>query len=187
METRSMMVVMALALFTSANAQTTPTTPTEKAGQDPAQPVRSQYNDCLLSANNATWSALGLNSDQMSRIAEVQTRYKTYVQPPKETADAKKHKGKKGQAVKSKPSSAGKKTAETEHLDKSAVNDAAEAQQADPGKPPATEAVADNTQVVGNPDALAAQPASFDEELRGILTPEQWAMWDKRCAETSMR
>lgn len=174
------MAVMALALFTGANAQTTTTPATDKnLPQETMQPVRSHYDACLLTANASTWEALGLNSDQMTRIAEVQTRYKTYVQPPKEDPKAK-QKGKKSKAMKSKETAAKAEAPAKEHLDKAAVNDAPAAQGTDPVE--RTLAAPDQESA-----ALSAQPVSFDEELRGILTPEQWAMWDKRCAETSMK
>lgn len=175
------MAVMALALFTGANAQTTTTPATDKnLPQETMQPVRSHYDACLLTANTSTWEALGLNNDQMTRIAEMQTRYKTYVQPPKEDPKAK-QKGKKAKAVKNKETVAKAEAPAKEHLDKSAVNDAAASQGTDAMEQTLNAAPGEESA------ALSAQPVSFDEELRGILTPEQWAMWDKRCAETSMK
>lgn len=175
------MAVTALALFTGANAQTTTPPATDKnVTQETMQPVRSHYDACLLTANTSSWEALGLNSDQMTRIAEVQSRYRTYVQPPKEEPKAK-QKGKNSKAVKGKENTAKAEARAKEHLDKSAVNDAPASQ--------GTDAVEQtlNTAPGEESAALSAQPVSFDEELRGILTPEQWAMWDKRCAETSMK
>ena len=177
-----MMAVMALALFTGANAQTTTIPATDNnPPQEATQPVRSHYDTCLLTANNSTWEALGLNNDQVTRIAEVQTRYKAYVAPPKEEAKAK-QKGKKSKAVKSRETAA-----KDEMLDKSAGHDATDAKQTDETLQKPSEATPDNTRVDETAAAMSAQPVPFDEELRGILTPEQWAMWDKRCADTSMK
>ncbi len=181
MTTKSIVAVMALALFASANAQTGTTTSKDKS--DPPQVpelLRSHYDACLLTANSSTWSALGLNSDQMTRIAEVQTRYRTYVNPPKPAVEEKKSK-KKSKATKADNAELNK-----EHLDKSVVNDADPKQTDAATLPPSTlEAPTGNTSLES--EAMGAQALSYDEELRGILTPEQWAIWDKRCAETSMK
>lgn len=172
------MSVMALGLFAGASAQISTPAPQPMPTQESPQLVRSHYDACLLTANTSTWEALGLNSDQMTRIAEVQSRYRTYVQPPKEEPKAGK-KGKKSRAVKSKETAA-QKEAPAQPLDKETANDASSPVSTDPIEQTLGSADQDNS-------ALNTQPVSFDEELRGILTPEQWAMWDKRCLETSMK
>ncbi len=177
---------MTLALFTGAHAQSGTTQPKEVVdpAQQPVELQRSHYNDCLLTASNATWTALGLNSDQVTRIAEVQSRYKSFVNPPKEATKEKSSK-KKSASTATKEDAA----ADTKTLDKSAVNDAVAPTPTDiaPANVAPEAAPADNTSVEGAASAMALPPVSFDEELRGILTPEQWSLWDKRCAETSMK
>lgn len=170
--------VMALALFTGVSAQTTTAATRSTPTQEQSQLVRSHYDACLLTANTSTWEALGLNSDQMTRIAEVQSRYRTYVQPPKEEPKAK-QKGRKAKTVKGKEKAA-QAQAPAQPLEKEVVKDAASTASTDAIEQTLETADLDNA-------ALSAQPESFDEELRGILTPEQWAMWDKRCVETSMK
>ena len=88
-----MMMITALALISSASAQSGIQVPQPQAPavQDTLK-VRSYYDQCLMTAGQHTWTALGLNSDQIDRANALQGRYKAMMAPPPETPkkDAKK-------------------------------------------------------------------------------------------------
>ena len=201
MRTRILLAAVALSASAIAVAQTETTTPATNNAlepvpveqQEPAAPARVLQQDCLLIAGNNTWKALGLSDDQITRLAALQERHKAEIAPPVEEKDVK---GKKKAAATKKAEPA---VGKTEVIDKTGVE--ADKQPAQAELDPSKAAPTDNTgtQAPGEttaPDAVTEplQPValSVNDELRTILTPEQYALWSTQCAEivtqpTSMR
>ncbi len=169
MMTKAIFSAAAFCMLTLAQAQegTTPVTTTTGGVQDPLTPQTSVYHTCLLNAGNETWKVLGLDAQQAGRVADLQARYKTSLNPPKEE----KTKGKKVKATAEK----GAKATVAEPAS-TLVSTGAGKETMDPLKQPA-EGTVEATTLDGMPTV-----APVDEELRSILTPEQMALWEKKCS-----
>lgn len=203
---RTLSTAMALTLGVMAWAQTSPAA----QEQQPTAPyVKSTYHDCLTMAGTNTWQAMGLNSDQMARLNDMQTRYKLAGQADAEAKakaeeKAAKEARKSGKRKQANEPKAAAQSPNAVSGSTAAVRTTTPVPQTDkePSAPmtkdrgtalePATEGQA--TLEKGEPSmdadaAMSAQPvSSYDEELRAILTPEQMHLWERRCdVRTSMR
>ncbi|HMC98111.1 MAG TPA: hypothetical protein VKG92_10670 [Flavobacteriales bacterium] len=176
MNTKAILSAAAWCALTLAQAQegTTPVQPSVQqqppAVQAPVAPQQSLYHDCLVVAGTSTWTTLGLDAQQQSRVADLQARYKAALNPPKEE----KTKGKKGKEATAKASKATTappvSTQVTTPIDKETMD-------------PMKEKVEEGTVEASAPDPNALpQLVSVDDELRTILTPEQMALWEKQCS-----
>ncbi|MEO8589109.1 MAG: hypothetical protein ABI432_07070 [Flavobacteriales bacterium] len=88
MKTKAILSAAAWCLLTLAQAQegTTPV-PANKAAVTPDAQVpaqKSAYHECFVTAGPSTWKALGLDDQQATRVADLQSRYKAEMNPPKE-------------------------------------------------------------------------------------------------------
>jgi hypothetical protein len=178
-----MLASMALAIAAFGYGQSGTTDP-KTTGQDPAPqtPQQSVYHECLVNAGPYTWKVLGLNEDQVARISAVQTRYKESLQPPKE--EKKDKKSKKDQAAKK--------------VQNPAVNSGADQPKGEEGKSDNPDVNVRNSKNESEMNTLEGNtataegtegqpvPATVSDELRTILTPEQWAQWDRQCAHPQM-
>jgi hypothetical protein len=179
-----MLATMALAIAAAGYGQNGTNDPNAPV-QDPAQqnPQQSVYHDCLVSAGPYTWKVLGLDEDQVNRISAVQTRYKESLEPAKDTKSKKdKEKGKKEQAARKVQNPAVSSSA-----DQPAVT------QGEAGKSSNPDVNVRNSKrenvmppAEGNATAEGSEgeslPPTVTDELQSILTPEQWARWDRQCA-----
>lgn len=182
---KNLLMIGALGLMATVSAQNTPEAPAQPPVREPATmqdpaPVKSAYDECLTTAGQYTWCALGLNEDQVNRVGALQTRYKEMMAPKEEPKkDLKKSKYVKQKAAK-KESTKVKDAGE----DKVLVE-----KQADPSAPMSTKdtaVVPDNSKVaeeaaLADLDPAPAVALSVDDELQMILTPEQMELWNKRC------
>ena len=178
---KNLLMIGALSLLGTVSAQHTPQGPVQApvggptAQQDPA-PVKSVYDACLTTAGQFTWTALGLNEDQMNRVSALQARYKEMMAPKVEPKkDAKKSKA-------SKKKSDPKATAQQQDSgeDKALVEKQTDAAATDPAAMSSKTGLTDQTAEAGL-DPAPAVPLSVDDELQMILTPEQLDLWNRRC------
>lgn len=167
--------------------------------QDTVQHVQSIYDECLLTAGTSSWQALGLNTDQVARVTELQTRYKQSAKAAEEkaiadekaAAKAAKGKGKVKKEAEKAPAAASVDAKKADVL----TAKQPEVEQVDPQVEPAMK---DNTaleppvELNGSLDkeedfsaATGTVPpmeySPLDAELRAILTPGQLALWERRC------
>ena len=168
MMTKAIFSTAALCLLTLAQAQegTTPRTMTTNDVQDPLAPRTSVYHTCLVNAGVETWKVLGLDAQQADRIMDLQARYKTSLNPPME------EKGTKGKATAVKTPKATTAVPASTKVSAVSGKDMQDTTQV---------RMADGSVEVTSPD-MPPVTASVDDELRTILTPEQLALWAKKCS-----
>ena len=183
---KNLLIIGALGLTGTMHAQSSPETPVTPAPSQNADalrdtaPVKSVYDACLTTAGRYTWTALGLNADQMSRVSALQARYKEMMAPEEQPKKA----ASKSKSAKQKAA----KAASTQVKDASDEKAGSE-EQADASAPVPTldPAIGPDSTLVAEDGALAdldptlAVPLSVDDELQMILTPEQLELWNKRC------
>lgn len=176
---RTLISAMAIAMCAVANAQTDANTPARPPAAMAAQDTslhRSVYNECLLVAGSYTWQALGLTSDQVARVSALQGAYKAMMapkEPAKATKGAKRNKARQPEPTHDAATAAAVSSAR-------GTSDAMAATSTDPS------VLDPNASLQGNASA-SQQPLSIDDQFRAILTPEQLALWERRCNErTSM-
>lgn len=178
-----MLASMALAIAAVGYAQSGTTDPVAPL-QDPAQqqPQQSVYHECLVNAGPYTWKVMGLDEGQVARISAVQTRYKESLEPPKETLKDKK-KNKKDQAAKKVQN-----PAVSSGVDQPGVAKGEEGKSNNPdvavrdSKSESEMSTLEGTTVTAEGTEVPALPPTVTEELQLILTPQQWAQWDRQCA-----
>ncbi len=189
---RTIITSAALVAFAAVFAQEKVATPPQ---QVPDEHVKSIYNECLLTAGTSSWQALGLNSDQMTRITELQTRYQQSVKAAeaKALADEKasaKAKGKaqvKKAANEATPPASGKQEAiKLERTEGEQTQREVEPSMKDSTAtvpPVGSDGTLDKQEefsaTTGTQEPVEYSP--LDTELRAILTPSQLALWERRC------
>ncbi len=190
---RTIITSVALAACATVFAQNT-AAPTPQ--QDTVQHVLSIYDECLLTAGNGSWKALGLNDDQITRVSELQLRYKESAKAAEAKAVADEKAAAKGKGkVKKESAKAPAATSLEQKKAEGRTAEQPEVKQADPNVEPAMK---DNTaleppmELNGTLDkeedfsaATGTIPpmeySPLDAELRAILTPAQLTLWERRC------
>src|SRR5262245_53558281 len=184
---RTLCTSLALAACAMAFAQNTATTTPQ---QDTLAYVKSTYDECLLAAGSSTWQAMGLTSEQVTRVSEMQTRYKQGGQAAAEAkakADEKAAKeAAKANKTKNK-SKVQKDAADKANGTSSSTTQPVEEKQTDPSvkdkgqAPPPTNEHGTLEKDAEIPVAVQPDqgPSPYDAELRTILTPEQFQMWER--------
>ena len=182
-----MLASMALAVAALGYGQNGTTAP-NTTGQDPAQqqPQQSIYHECLVSAGPYTWKVLGLNEDQVARINAVQARYKESLQPPKEEKKTGKDKGNKDQASKKVQNPAVNSGVDQPGIAKSEGKSDNPDVNVQNGKNENEMNTLQGNTVTADGTEGQPLPPSVNDELKTILTPEQWAQWDRQCAHPQM-
>lgn len=195
MKTRIIIAAAAMGCFSLAQAQ---------EGKDAVSPVaepasaKSAYHECLLNAGKETFAVLGLDESQIARVIELQTRYKGELQAADEAKAPKGKHAKKAVVTKDvvakepeQPVAVVPPAVTTAPVDKSGIvaeepmEELRQAEQTDPlvmstEDPTLTAPLAPETTVQTPGLTMPADPAAGDD-LRAILTPEQWNQWHKQC------
>lgn len=198
MKTSIIAIIAAMGCSVLAQAQEgsvpSVTDPAVAQVQSAVTPSKSAYHDCLLSAGPQTFGALGLDEGQVVRISELQNRYKNDLKAAEEAkaANDKKSKSTKKVAVKEPVAkdAAQPVAAVIAPMDKTGVvNEQAvehsSTEQPDPlvmntDEPLQSPVLAPET-TIQTPILEAPSDPAAGDELRGILTAQQWTMWHKQC------
>ena len=159
---RTLITSLAIAASAAAFAQQNTTPP---APQDPAAFQMSIYDECLRTAGKNSWEVLHLDQQQVASITALQTRYK------EEAAAAKEMAMKEGKKPARQTKAEAKYDVPPTPADQPYGNDTTGTMDDE----------LDATAAVPMDDAGAPLLSPVDQELHTILTPEQLAIWERRC------